>query len=134
MRKHENTIVLVLILVIATPLGYLLGKNIHQQKELLSGQTLGQGLTGAKSAEYRDIDEHCPVRTVMNLVSSDLIFYIDDVYCAYVRDKVDLGEVVTVEIYTQDLTTGKQEFRNWLAEYELEEGDTLRVKYEHKPK
>jgi len=104
MRKHERTIVLVIILVIATPLGYLLGKNINQQKELLSGQTLGQELSGAKLAEYEDIDAHCPVRTVMSLVSPDSNFYIDRVYCAYARNKVDLGEDITGQPVTGDVS------------------------------
>lgn len=49
------------------------------------------------------------------------------------KNKIPDGQDLTVDIFTKDFEQGKQLFRNWLKEHDLEESNKLRITYIHKP-
>lgn len=84
--------------------------------------------------EMQEQEKKCPVFTI-RFDAPEGNFKIKLVNCPFATyTDEDLGEDVTVEIYTSDFEQGKQAFRDWLVENGLQESDKLRVEYIHKPK
>lgn len=131
MKKNKTLITVFLILTATISAVYLVRKN-RQVEEPLFEQAPGQG-PSKEDLEYMDArGEKCPIWELDSIeISSSVAITKYD--CDFINTGGDLGEDVTVEIYTSDFEVGKQEFRDWLTEHGLEESEKLRVKYVHKP-
>lgn len=116
------------VIVIGT-LGYIAWKTSQGQP------VPGQGPTEEEKANLAQYEEKCPLETLLFEDDSD-VFELISVDCSYnaLSDLSEEGEVAIVEVYSQDFEMGKQEFYNWLSSHGLEEGDSLRVTFEHKPR
>ena len=131
--KMQNTKSLFVLLAVAIA---VLGGYWYLNRNGEVGDVIvpGQGSSEEEQARLDEYEKNCPLEALL-FEAETTNFNMIQVRCSYdpAYSTIDSGEESTVEIYTQDLEQGKQEFRDWLAENGLEEGERLRVTYEHKP-
>lgn len=131
-KQNITLLALIAVVAIAAPLGfYLLKKN--RTAESLDEVAPGQGPSEEDEQYVVERKEKCPIWAMESIVISDVV-EITDYDCDFLESGEDTGEDVTVEIYSADKETGKQEFLSWLSDNGLEIGDNLRVTYVHNPR
>ncbi len=136
MKKQEKNILIpsvITVLIIAMAIGgYYIWQSYKTKEIIIDENTEGSAPEGEDLEYMKTVDSKCPVRAIKSETYNNPNFTVSDVYCAFARDEGDLGEDVTVEIYTTDFEAGKQQFRDWLADNGLEESEKLRVEYMEK--